>query len=424
MARLLRRMAPPSPTAGRVSAQALVYGIGTGSFFTANAVFFTKVVGLSAATVGLGLTIAGLVTVVVAVPLGRAADRVGPKVMWAAASLAEAACYLAYPQARGFVAFLVVVITLGMINVGGSAGYGAYSLNLYTEEERIAALAYNRSALNAGFTIGAGLGGLALATGSDTAVRLLPVFVGLVMLLNAVMILRLPDTAKPVQDPTRSSGREQRKRGGALRNRPFFAVSVLGGVLSTNQVILSVVIPLWLVEETNAPHVLLAGLFATNTLMAVTMQTMTARGTHTLAGAIRAAYRSAVCFAASCVVVVFTHGSSAAWLTIALVWLAHIVLTGAELFQAAAGWGFTALLSDPARRGEYQGVTQVGQTIGTVWAPAVYTYLAMNWHTAGWLAIAAIVVLAAVATPPVARAAERSLGAAAEPSPAAAASPS
>ncbi|MEE1838760.1 MFS transporter [Streptomyces sp. NPDC088190] len=401
-------MAPPSSTAGRVSAQALVYGIGTGSFFTTNAVFFTKVVGLSAASVGLGLTIAGIVAFAAAVPLGRVADHVGPKAVWWAASLAEAVCYLAYPVARGFAAFLVVVTALKLINAAGSAGYGAYSLNLYTGEDRVAALAYNRSAMNAGFTIGAGLGALALATGSDTAIQLLPLFVGVVMLLNAAVIFRLPKSAKPVQPSAQSEGGEGRRWGGALRDRPFVAISVLGGVLSTNQVILSVVVPLWLVEETNAPRVLLALLLATNTFMVVTLQTMAARGTDTVPGAVRATYRSAACFAASCVVVVFTDGS-AEWLTIVLVWLAHIILTGAELFQAAADWGFASLLSNPARRGEYQGVTQVGNAIGNVWAPAVYTYLAMNWHTIGWLTIAAIVVLAAIATPHAARAAERSL---------------
>ncbi|MDF3140213.1 MULTISPECIES: MFS transporter [unclassified Streptomyces] len=402
-------MAPPSRTAGRVSAQALLYGLGTGSYFTTNAVFFTKVVGLSAAEVGLGLTIAGIGAFFAAVPLGRAADRVGPKAAWAAASLAEAACYLAYPAVRGFSAYLVIVIALGVTNAAGTAGYGAYVLNLYPDKERIAAVAYNRSAVNAGFTIGAGLGGLALATGSETAIRMLPLFVGVVMLINSAVIYRLPKAVSPVQDPTQSERRERRKWGGALSNRPFLAISVLSGVVSTNQVILFVVIPLWLVEDTNAPRALLAGLLATNTLMTVALQTMTARGTDTLSGAIRATYRSAACFVASCVITAFTDGS-VEWLTIALVWLAHIVLTGAELFQAAAGWGFTALLSDPARRGEYQGVQQVGHTIGNVWAPAAYTYLAMNWHMTGWLTIAAIVALAAVLTPSVAHAAERSLG--------------
>ena len=83
--------------------------------------------------------------------------------------------------------------------------------------------------------------------------------------------------------------------------------------------------------------------------------------------------------------------------------------TGAELFNSAGDWGLQAELSDPARRGEYQGVTQLGYTLGSVWAPAVYTFLAMEWGPAGWLVIAAIVLAAAVGIHPAARAAERHL---------------
>ena len=49
-------------------------------------------------------------------------------------------------------------------------------------------------------------------------------------------------------------------------------------MLGTNQVLLNVVIPLWLVQETDAPRVLLAWLFGTNTVMAVLLQVPAARG--------------------------------------------------------------------------------------------------------------------------------------------------
>ena len=40
-------------------------------------------------------------------------------------------------------------------------------------------------------------------------------------------------------------------------------------MLSSNQVLLNVVVPLWLVERTDAPPALLAWLFGTNTVLAV-----------------------------------------------------------------------------------------------------------------------------------------------------------
>jgi MFS family permease len=81
----------------------------------------------------------------------------------------------------------------------------------------------------------------------------------------------------------------------------------------------------------------------------------------------------------------------------------------AELYRSAAHWGLVAELSDPDRRGEYQGAAVLGGTVGSVWAPAAYTFLAMNWGTPGWLLIGGIVVLAAIGMHPAARAAERQL---------------
>ncbi len=50
---------------------------------------------------------------------------------------------------------------------------------------------------------------------------------------------------------------------------------------------------------------------------------------------------------------------------------------------------------DPRRRGDYQGVSELGGTLGRFWAPAAYGFLAMEWGALGWLTIAVIVVLAA-----------------------------
>jgi ABC-type lipoprotein release transport system permease subunit len=44
-----------------------------------------------------------------------------------------------------------------------------------------------------------------------------------------------------------------------------------------------------------------------------------------------------------------------------------------------------------------------------VWAPAAYTFLAMEVGTWGWITIGALVVVAAAAIAPAARAAERHL---------------
>ena len=123
---------------------------------------------------------------------------------------------------------------------------------------------------------------------------------------------------------------------------------------------------------------------------------------------LRAARISAWFFVLSCMIVLVTH-DTLGWVTIALVWLGHVTVTGAELFQSAASWGYQSELSDPDRRGEYQGAAHIAHTLGSVWAPAVYTYLAMEWDTPGWLQIAGVVVLATIGMGPSAHAAQRFL---------------
>ncbi|MFT4289188.1 hypothetical protein [Nocardioides sp.] len=103
-----------------------------------------------------------------------------------------------------------------------------------------------------------------------------------------------------------------------------------------------------------------------------------------------------------------THDTTG-WLTIALVWVGHVTVTGAELWQSAGMWGLVAELSDPERLGEYQGVTSLGYTLGEVWAPAAYTFLAMSLGAPGWVIIALIVIGASFVIGPASRAAQRHL---------------
>jgi MFS family permease len=168
------------------------------------------------------------------------------------------------------------------------------------------------------------------------------------------------------------------------------------------------VIPLWLVQETDAPRVLLAFLFGTNTVMCIFLPMAAARGVKDVSTALRAIRVSSVFFVVSCLITLATH-DTVGWVTIALVWLGHVTVTGAELYLSAASWSFEAELMDPRRRGEYQGAAEFSSTLGRVWAPALYTFLAMNWGAVGWLLIASVVVVATVGLHPAVRSAQRFL---------------
>ncbi len=403
----LSRILPPTPLARRLSAQSVLFAVGEGTFLTGSAVFFTEIVGLSAAQVGVGLTVAGVVSFFFAVPLGRLADRFGPKRMWAIGAGVSAGLFALWPLVEGFAAYLAMMVVLELVGTAGWSGRGAYTLDVFPREERVQSQAFMRAALNIGFTVGALLGGLALAFDNDDVIRAVPWLTAIVMALNAWAVTRLPD-AEHDRAPAGAAAPDQLVSPGALRNRGFLGLMTCDGVLGTNQVLLNVVIPLWLVQETDAPRVLLAWLFGTNTVMAVALQVAAARGVDSVGRSLRAARISAVFFVLSCGIVAVTH-DTVGWVTIALVWLGHVTVTGAELYQSAGHWGLLSELSDPDRRGEYQGAAKIGGTLGSVWAPAAFTWLAIEQGPIGWAAIAVVVALAALGLGPTARAAERYL---------------
>lgn len=418
MGRVLSRILSDDPLIRAMSYQSVLSAFGEGAFLTGSAFYFTQVVGLSAAQVGLGLTIGGLAVFAGSVPLGRLADRVGTRRTWILGSALEALLFASWVLVDGFAGFVAVTIALDLAQTWARAGRNAYRFEVFPRETRVRSLAYMRASRNVGYTLGAGAGGMALAAPGNGPIMAIPIVTAAILAANAVLVTRLPrlsredEAAAPTESPLEGaleamSGRRRDPRA-ALRNRGFLVMSTFDGVLSTHQVLLNVVIPLWLVQETDAPRELLALLFGTNTVMAVALQVAAARGVADVTSSLRAQRRGAFFFVLSCAIVLVTH-DTVGWVTIALVWLGHVTVTGAELYQSAGQWGLQAELSDPDRRGEYQGAGNLGGTLGFVWAPAAYTWLALSWGTEGWLVIAAIILVAAVGIHPSARMAQRFL---------------
>ena len=399
------RLIPPTPMSRRLSVQSLLFSTGEGTFMTGSAVFLTQVVGMSAARVGLALTIAAVAEFLLAYPAGRVVDRFGPKRIWAVTTCGLSACFVALPFVGSFEEYLVVALTFSVFGSAGGSAYQAYVIDVLPRKERVETQAYMYSALNVGFTLGALLGGIALATGSLTVIRWTPLFAAGLMAVNAFWITRLP---KAPHDILVASGeaREKPTGPGPVRNTGWILVTFLTGILWTNQVLLNVVIPLWLVEATDAPHVLLAWLFGTNTVLCIFLPAYTSKGVRDLRDAMRYVWISTAFFVVSCLITMVTH-STVGLTTVLLVWLGHVTVTGAELAISGASWAFEAELMDPARRGEYQGVQEVSRAMGSMWAPALYTFLAMSWGAEGWLVIAGIVLTATVAMGPSLGLAER-----------------
>ncbi|SCG51946.1 MFS transporter [Micromonospora inositola] len=395
-----RHVVPPAGLTRALAVQAMVYAVGHGLFMAGSAVFFTRALGLSPTQVGLGLSIAAGVSLLGTVPLGALTDRYGAQRVWLVGVFAEAVLFGAYPFVGGFAGFLAVVVALAVVDATAGVARQVYSINVLRPEERVTALAYQRSALNVGFGLGAVISGVVLAVDTMAAYRGMVWFNAVMLLVTAVFVYRLPRV------PVVAAPAQRTSRLAVFRDRPFLAVSLLAGLLSSHGTLYLVVLPLWVLSHTDAPRTLIAALVLLNTILAVLLQVRASRGADTVAGAGRALRTGGLLIALFCLILpvsALTGGVA----TIGVLVGAAVVLTLAELVQSAGAWGISSTLPPAAHRGAYVGAFRLGGQLQNLAAPAGLTALGVSTGGWGWLPMAALFAAAALAAAPMVAWADR-----------------
>jgi len=355
------------------------------------------VVGLAPARVGLGLTVAWAVGSVVGVPLGRLADRRGPRGTAVLLALATGAAVASFLVVRGFVPFVLAACAYASAQSGLAAARQALLAGLIPAGQRTGLLAHLQSTLNAGLAVGAGLGGLALHAGTRAAYLGVFALDAVSFLVCAAVLLRLPSVA------TAPASREAvtRERG-VLRDRPYVAVTFLNTVLLLRMPLLSLGIPLWITERTAAPAWLVSALFVLNTGAVMVFQVRMARGITGLATATRAIRRSGLVMLASCAVFALSSGASP-WTAAGILVAGAVLQVVAEMLQSAGSWQLGFDLAPADRMGEYQGFFGTGVTVARTMGPLVLTALLVSWGAAGWLLLGGVMLAASYAMGPATR---------------------
>ena len=380
---MLSKVLPPPGLPRAIAFQSAVIAIGGGTYITGSVVFFTHVLHLSPLQIGTGLSVAGLAGLAMSLPLGGLADRLGGQRSWVIGAVVEAVGFASYPLAKSFAAFLVVMVATSLADTFGNAGRTIYTADALPPEGRVRAMAFARSYLNVGFTVGAGVGAAALAFNSTAALVAIVLLNAAVLLVNAAMVARLP--AAPIVH----HGGVTRSRLAVLKDFPFVAMCVVFGILWIHGTIFTEIIPLWAITHTDAPKPLLGGLFALNTVMAVTLQVRATRGADSLNGSVRLLRRAGVATAIACPVVALsgrTHG----WLTIVVIASAVVLTTCTELWTSAVQWYFQTDVVPAPYRGAYVGTSRMVQGVFSMAAPAGLTLLAIQTGGWGWWVVAGV----------------------------------
>lgn len=400
---MIKGLIPP-PGAPRVLALAqLVCRTGDGAYYICSALFFTRIVGISPVKMGLGLTIAWSVALVLSVPLGHLADRKGPRSTAVALFVCAGLAIASYLFVSSFALFLVGACAYAVSQRGGSAAQQALLAGLVSEGEVTKVRAYVQSSYNAGLAVGSALGGVALLADRREAYYAVFALNALAFFAAAFVLSRVPEVPPAPAVEAAAHG------GGAsvLKDRPYVVVSVLNTLLLLHIPLVDIALPLWIAQHTAAPVWLLSLMFMLNTVSVVLFQVRVSRGVTGLHSATRHIFVGSVLLGLGCVVFALTSVGSSAWVAGVLLLVAVAIQALGEMMQAAGSWEVSFGLAPAGKHGQYQAFFGNGTTVAEMVGPLLLTGLIVYWGVPGWLLLGALFIVVAALMRPAVRWGER-----------------
>ncbi|MGC4820275.1 MFS transporter [Micromonospora sp. DT63] len=427
---------PPSGRLRTLSLATLANTVGSGLWLTGAAIYLTRDVGLSAAQVGVGLSVAGLVGLTASVPLGGLADRRDPRTLRAVLQVLQAVVAATYLLVGSFAVFLVVAVLDLLLASGNLAVRAALVAAVAGPQGRVHAFATLRAVANLGIGVGAGLAGFALAADTHLAYQILVAGNAATYLVSAALLLRLPacpptaqrraapaPTAQPSSArpsvpasteqpstalapteaaPTALAPTAAAHRGRPLRDGRFLAVSGASAVLALHQTMLTLVVPLWAVTVVGASPPVVSAVLLTNTVLTVLLAVRLSRGADTAAPAARTMRRAGLVLAAAMLLYAATARlpTTAA---VALLLVATVVYTAGDLWHSAGGAGLAYDLAPPGAVGAYQGADGMLAGLARAVGPALLTLVVLDGGMPGWVAVGALFAAVGLASPALTR---------------------
>jgi MFS family permease len=371
----------------RFVAASLIDAVGSGLLMPLTVLYFTIHVGLSPTSVGLGLTVGGVVALAFAPLGGVLIDSAGPKPAligyWALAALA----YAGYGLVHSWAAFVVAVTVAEIAASSSSTARKSLLAELTSGEDRVKLLAQQRALRNLGFGLGGLLASVALAVGG--AAFLLVVYGDAITFLVAIaLVARLP-----VPRRARVSATEANPFSGlrtVVADRRYVELTVLDFFATFHGTALEVALPLWIVLHTHAPRALTGILFTANTVIVVLAQVRATAGVRGLRDAPRVYRRAAiamiVCGSAYLAAHYVGEGPAIALLVIGL-----ILHTATEMLASAGEWLVSIELADDAHRGKYLSVFSLGGSLQSALGPTIVTSVLALGSVWLWPTLAALV---------------------------------
>ncbi|MGL5811659.1 MAG: MFS transporter [Nocardioides sp.] len=384
---------PPVVGRGLFVSSTVVDALANGLVFAFLVVYFDRVTDLSLETVGLALTVGRLVAMPVPAIVGPLLDRYGSKTLVVVSNVLSCA---------GMTVCAVTtnawqVMLAQMLLQAGTNVYWTSSRDLVATasagQHRSRWFALLGALRNLGTGFGSAATAIALATASDTGLRILVALSGAAFVLAALLLVNwtVPRSLAESERRTPDSAPDSAKSGSygqVLRDVPYLRLLVVNLAYVLAAMALPVLVVLWTVDYVGVSPWWAGVLVVVNTTLIVLLSTIAVRFTEHHPP--RRMLRVGLVLNAISFVLFWAAGEVRPAIAVTTLVLAMLVYTLGEMISTPYMNDLTVALAPPEEPGRHHAAFQLSWSLGMAVAPALFTALLTVGPEAPWLVMIAI----------------------------------
>lgn len=381
-----RRRVTPGAVAGLQLSAAIVDGVALSTIV----LHVTAHLGLAPTVTGGIIASAALAALALTAPIGMLADRVGTRRVAAFGAVASAVALAGYAAAGSVVVYAASAVVFTVAQAATGAMRQALAVAGIADADRPRTRAAMHALANVGMGVGTVIGALLGAATSDEAFRAAYLAAAVVSVGAAVWTARLAAGARVARG-------DKARMLLVVRDARFLRVTALAVLVQLTMPVLTVLLPIWVLQHTTAPTWASAAALTGNTVLVIVVQVRWSARVRDAASAARSARWAAVGMLLAGVALAASGLVAAAPWALALVGVGAVALTLGEVAGGAATW-WLALRSVPAHaEGRYQSAFATSTSAARILGSAVALPLLLATASAGWLLLAAAMTLACLA---------------------------
>lgn len=320
---------------------ALVDSMGTGIAVVCLPFYVLLSANVTPAQFAFVLASGGAAELLLAVPNGSIAGRVGVFRFAIFTRICHCLLFTAYAFTSSFAEILTLSIAIGALRGGASGINQSLTISVVGTQERQSALAVIRSLRNVGYLTASGLAGILLSLPGSIPARSALALNGVTFAVSAVLL-------RSVRPPDSASQSGERFTWAVLRDGPYLLLIGAASVFATSATLLTVAVPLWLVRHSSVPRYMAAVVLGINTVMVILLQHGFAVRVETTKQALRSIWRAAGMFALMSAMFAFAGNTPTTLAAVCLI-VIGILVTFGELFESPAWWTLSYVMAPRAR---------------------------------------------------------------------------